>query len=64
MWEEFHAFIEEAKAAGITRCPVRDVAERAAECPIDFRTASPDEAKAAIERFMRTEAGGTAKESM
>jgi len=62
--EDMRRFIEEAKAAGITRCPVRDVAERAADCPIDFRTASPDEAKAAIERFMRTEAGGTAKESM
>jgi nucleotide-binding universal stress UspA family protein len=62
--EDMRRFIEEAKAAGITRCPVRDVAERAAECPIDFRTASPDEAKAAIERFMRTEAGGTAKETL
>jgi hypothetical protein len=55
--EEMRRFIEEAKAAGITRCPVRDVAERAAECPIDFRTISPADARAAVEQFMRAPTG-------
>jgi hypothetical protein len=46
-------FIEEAKAQGITRCPVRDVAERADECPVDFRMTTPEAAKAAVEAFMQ-----------
>jgi nucleotide-binding universal stress UspA family protein len=53
--EEMRRFIEEAKAAGITRCPVRDIAERTADCPIDFRSVSPAEARAAVEHFMRAE---------
>jgi nucleotide-binding universal stress UspA family protein len=49
---EMRKFIEEAKASGVTRCPIRDVAEKADGCPVDFRTASPADAKAAIEQFM------------
>jgi nucleotide-binding universal stress UspA family protein len=49
---EMRRFIEEAKAAGVTRCPIRDVAEKANGCPVDFKTTTPAEAKQAIEAFM------------
>ena len=52
---EMRKFIEEAKASGVTRCPIRDVAEAAEDCPVDFKTVSPEDAKAAIEQFMRQE---------
>jgi nucleotide-binding universal stress UspA family protein len=51
--EEMRKFIEEAKAQGITRCPIRDVEEQVEKCPIDMKTASPAEARAAVEQFMR-----------
>jgi Proto-chlorophyllide reductase 57 kD subunit len=51
---EMRRFIEEAKANGVTRCPIRDVAEQADKCPVDFKTVSPEDAKAAIEHFMST----------
>ncbi|MGH7502483.1 MAG: universal stress protein [Longimicrobiales bacterium] len=54
---EMRRFIEEAKAQGITRCPIRDVAEKADGCPVDFRTATPAQAKAAIEEYMQAERG-------
>ncbi len=57
--EEMRRFIEEAKAQGITRCPIRDVAERAADCPVDLRTTTPADARAAIEQFMQTGNGGS-----
>jgi hypothetical protein len=50
-------FIEEAKASGMTRCPIRDVAEKADACPVDFKTVTPDQARAAVEQFMAKEAG-------
>jgi len=50
---EMRAFIEEAKAQGVTRCPVRDVVEAAEACPVDFKTATPAEARAAVEAFMK-----------
>jgi len=50
--DEMRKFIEEAKASGVTRCPIRDVAEAADDCPVDFKTATPAEAKAAVEAFM------------
>ncbi len=50
---EMRKFIEEAKAAGVTRCPIRDIEALARECPVDFKTTSPEEARAAIEQFMR-----------
>jgi nucleotide-binding universal stress UspA family protein len=49
---EMRRFIEEAKAAGVTRCPIRDVAEKTNGCPVDFKTVTPAEAKQAIEAFM------------
>ena len=52
---EMRKFIEEAKASGVTRCPIRDVAEQADDCPVDFKTVSPADAKAAVEQFMRKE---------
>ena len=58
MTPEMHKFIEEAKAQGVTRCPVRDVAEAANECPVDFKTATPEQAKAAVEAFMTDEDAG------
>jgi hypothetical protein len=49
---EMRRFIEEAKASGITRCPIRDIEEKMSKCPVDFRTATPEEAKAAVEQLM------------
>ncbi len=49
---EMRRFIEEAKANGVTRCPVRDVAEQAEACPVDLKTVSPEDAKAAVQAFM------------
>ncbi|MGI9038058.1 MAG: universal stress protein [Gemmatimonadota bacterium] len=49
---EMRKFIEEAKASGVTRCPIRDIEEQADKCPVDFKTATPAEAKAAMEQFM------------
>jgi len=55
---EMRKFIEEAKAAGITRCPIRDIEDRMSECPVDFKTVSPAEAKAAVEKLMKQGSGG------
>jgi len=55
MSEEMRRFIEEAKASGVTRCPIRDIEQATSECPVDFKLASPEEAKAAIEEFARGE---------
>ena len=52
---EMRKFIEEAKANGVTRCPIRDVAEATEDCPVDFKTVSPEDARAAIEQFMNKE---------
>lgn len=50
---EMRKFIEEAKASGMTRCPIRDIEEQMSECPVDFKTVSPEEAKAAVEELMK-----------
>ena len=50
---EMRQMIEEAKAAGITRCPIRDVEAKAAKCPVDFNLVKPEEAKAAVEELVR-----------
>ena len=55
MTPEMRKFIEEAKASGVTRCPIRDVAEATENCPVDFKTVSPEDAKAAVEKFMSKE---------
>ena len=49
---EMRRFIEEAKANGVTRCPIRDVEQQAAKCPVDFKMASPEEAKRAVEQLL------------
>jgi nucleotide-binding universal stress UspA family protein len=49
---EMRRFIEEAKASGITRCPIRDIEAQMAQCPVDFQTTTPEEAKAAVARFL------------
>jgi nucleotide-binding universal stress UspA family protein len=52
MSPEMRQFIEEAKAAGVTRCPIRDIEDKASACPVDFQTVSPADAKAAVERLL------------
>ncbi len=49
---EMRKFIEEAKASGVTRCPIRDMEAQAEKCPVEFKTATPEEAKRAVEQFM------------
>jgi hypothetical protein len=51
---EMRKFIEEAKASGVTRCPIRDIEEQADKCPVDFKTVSPEEARKAMEQFMES----------
>jgi hypothetical protein len=48
-------FIEEAKASGITRCPIRDVEEKTAKCPVDFKMVTPEQARAAVEQLVKQE---------
>lgn len=52
---EMRKFIEEAKASGITRCPIRDVEEKAAKCPVDFKVVTPEQARAAVEQLVKQE---------
>ncbi len=54
MPQEMRRFIEEAKASGVTRCPIRDIEEQASKCPVDFKTVSAADAKAAVEKFLKT----------
>jgi hypothetical protein len=56
---EMRAFIEEAKASGISRCPIRDVELKAAKCPVDLKVVKPDEAKAAVEAMLASETNET-----
>ena len=57
MSEEMKRFIEEAKASGVTRCPIRDIEQQAEDCPVDFKMVSPEDARAAVEQFARTDLG-------
>jgi len=50
---EMRAFIEEAKAQGITRCPIRDIEEKMGKCPVDFTGLTPEEAKQAVEKLLQ-----------
>jgi nucleotide-binding universal stress UspA family protein len=59
---EMRRFIAEAKAAGVTRCPIRDIEAAAAKCPVDFKAATPAEARRAIEVLVSGELG-TARET-
>jgi hypothetical protein len=54
---EMRAFIEEAKAQGITRCPIRDIEDKIEKCPVDFKAVTPAEAKRAMERLLEPQAG-------
>jgi nucleotide-binding universal stress UspA family protein len=54
---EMRAFIEEAKAQGVTRCPIRDIEAKMGECPVDFKAVKPEDAKAAVERLLQEQAG-------
>ncbi len=58
MSSEMKRFIEEAKASGVTRCPIRDIEQQADACPVDFKMVSPEEARAAVEKFANKEADG------
>ena len=50
---EMRAFIEEAKAQGITRCPIRDIGDKMQKCPVDLKTVTPEEAKRAVEKLLQ-----------
>src|SRR5467141_939240 len=50
---EMRAFIEEAKAQGVTRCPIRDIEANMDKCPVDMKTVTPEEAKRAIEKLLQ-----------
>jgi len=50
---EMRRFIEEAKASGMTRCPIRDIEEQMGKCPVDIAKVSPADAKKAVEQFMQ-----------
>jgi hypothetical protein len=55
---EMRRFIEEAKAQGVTRCPIRDIEEQAlGKCPVDFKTASPADARQAMEKLLEAQPG-------
>ena len=49
---EMRRFIEEAKAAGVTRCPIRDLEASMDKCPVDFSAVTPDQARAAVEQLL------------
>ena len=56
---EMRQFIEDAKAQGITRCPIRDMEgmQDVDKCPVDLKLVSPADAKKAMERFLEPQAG-------
>jgi len=49
---ELRRFIAEAKAAGVSRCPIRDIEKQMEKCPVDFRTTTPEEARRAVEAML------------
>jgi nucleotide-binding universal stress UspA family protein len=55
---EMRRFIEEAKASGVSRCPIRDIEDKMGACPVDFRTVTPEEAKAAVEQLLAKDRSG------
>jgi len=52
MSPEMRQFIEEAKAQGVTRCPIRDIEAKMDKCPVDFAKMTPAEAKKAMEHLI------------
>lgn len=57
MSPEMRAFIEEAKAQGVTRCPIRDIEAKTGKCPVDLKSLTPEAAKEAMARFLAGQAG-------
>ena len=55
---EMRRFIDEAKAAGVTRCPIRDIEAQAERCPVDFKATTPEAARAAVKRLMAGQPDG------
>jgi len=53
---DMRRFIEEAKASGVTRCPIRDIEVQMKKCPVDFATVTPAEAKKAVEALLQAAA--------
>jgi hypothetical protein len=49
---EMRRFIEEAKAAGVTRCPIRDLEAKLEKCPVDLKAVTPEQARAAVEQLL------------
>jgi len=49
---EMRQFIEEAKVAGVTRCPIRDLEASMDKCPVDLSAVTPDQARAAVEQVL------------
>jgi nucleotide-binding universal stress UspA family protein len=56
MSPEMRRFIEAAKASGMTRCPIRDIEQKMTECPVDFKTTTPEQARAAVEQLLQRQA--------
>jgi nucleotide-binding universal stress UspA family protein len=54
MSPEMRRFIEEAKASGVTRCPIRDIEAQMGKCPVDLAKITPAEAKQAVEKLLET----------
>jgi nucleotide-binding universal stress UspA family protein len=54
---EMRRFIEEAKASGVTRCPIRDIEKSMDKCPVDFKAVTPADARKAVEQFMQSQSG-------
>jgi hypothetical protein len=52
---EMRKFIDEAKASGVSRCPIRDIEASMDQCPVDFKTATPEEAREAVRKFLENE---------
>jgi hypothetical protein len=53
---EMRRFIAEAKASGVSRCPIRDIEQQMGKCPVDFKTTTPEEAKRALEIVLEQQA--------
>jgi nucleotide-binding universal stress UspA family protein len=49
---EMRAFIEEARAQGITRCPIRDIEGKMGKCPVDLSGMTPEAAREAMARLL------------
>ncbi|MDP9143343.1 MAG: universal stress protein, partial [Actinomycetota bacterium] len=52
--DEMRQFIEEAKASGVTRCPIRDIEVQMDKCPVDMKTVTPEQAKKAVEQYLES----------